>query len=42
MLMGAVEKQGWKAVHEPILSTVQKDPELPLSSVGPNPALEKG
>ena len=41
MLMKAVEKQGWKAVHEPTALTAARDPEVPVQSVGPNPAFQK-
>ena len=42
MLMKAVEKQGWKAVHEPMSVTAAREPDVPLSSVGVNPSLDMG
>ena len=42
MLMKAVEKQGWKAVHEPMTVTAAREPDVPLTSVGPNPSIERG
>jgi hypothetical protein len=42
MLMKAVEKQGWKAVHEPMTVTAAREPDVPLASVGVNPSIERG
>lgn len=36
MLMKAVEKQGWRHVHEPIglAQAAQRGPDVPLEAVG--------
>jgi hypothetical protein len=41
MLMKAVEKQGWKAVHEPTVLTAAREPDVPIESVGAHASFQK-
>ena len=41
MLMGAVQKQGWKGVPDPEVVRKSRGIDVPLASVGVNPSRER-